>query len=178
MPQESEVSFSFTVMEVVLMGRFPHLGAFALEGPPDVSIARSALAAMDLNGFEVRRFNELSGGEKQRVVLSRALAQQTPVVLLDEPTSALDYAHQVAVYRHFRRLAEGEGRTVVAVTHDLNLAAQFADTVLFLQGGCLRWCGTPEEVITQQHLAQVYGTSFHLGVLPGSGKPYVVPHGG
>ncbi len=175
LPQEFDVAFSFSVLQVVLMGRFPQPGTGWLERPEDRAAATAALEAMDVAALARRPFNALSGGEKQRVMLARTLAQDTPILLLDEPTSSLDYDHQIAVYSLLRERTRAQGLCVITVTHDLNLAAQFADTILFLVGGRGRWCAPPEDVVTRENLQEIYGTPFHVDRLPGSGKPFIVP---
>src|SRR5450759_1613842 len=122
-PQETYAPFDFTVLDIVLMGRYPHLGTFALEGPADLAIARQALAATGTTAFETRSFGTLSGGEKQRVVIASALAQTPEVLLLDEPTASLDVGHQLEVQVLLSRLNLDHGVTMVLSTHDLNFAA-------------------------------------------------------
>ncbi len=122
-PQETHAPFDFTVLDIVLMGRFPHLGTFALEGPADLAIAKQALASTGTSAFEDRPFATLSGGEKQRVVIASALAQSPELLLLDEPTASLDLGHQLDVQLLLARLNRDRGVTMVLSTHDLNLAA-------------------------------------------------------
>ena len=122
-PQETHAPFDFTVLDIVLMGRFPHLGTFALEGPDDLAIAKQALASTGTSAFEDRPFATLSGGEKQRVVIASALAQSPELLLLDEPTASLDLGHQLDVQLLLAGLNRDRGVTMVLSTHDLNLAA-------------------------------------------------------
>jgi len=173
-PQESSVAFPFTALEIVLMGRAPFLGRFAFEGPRDLFRAREALELTDALPFAERRLQELSGGEKQRVILARALAQEPRLLFLDEPTTFLDLKHQAALYRLTRRLCREQGLTAVAVTHDLNLAAQSCDRLLLLHGGRVAAAGTPEEVLTPSRLEEVFEVPLEV-TRSRSGRPLVVP---
>ena len=141
-------TFDFTVLDMVLMGRYPHLGPFALEGADDLAIARDALAATGTGAFEARRFATLSGGEKQRVVIAGALAQASDVLLLDEPTAALDLGYQIEIAALLRRLNRERGTTMVLSTHDLNLAAALCDRVVLLKDGRVVADGTTDETLT------------------------------
>src|SRR4029077_15883828 len=131
-PQETLAPFDFTVLDIVLMGRFPHLGAFALEGPEDLALESLALAAPGTLPFEGRAFSTLSGGEKQRVVIASALAQSTQLLLLDEPTASLDIGHQIEVQMLLRQLNADQGVTMLLSTHDLNLAAALCRRLVLL----------------------------------------------
>ncbi len=173
-PQESSVAFPFTALELVLMGRAPYLGRFAFEGPRDLFRAREALELTDALPFAERRLEQLSGGEKQRVVLARALAQEPRLLFLDEPTTFLDLRHQAAIYRLVRRLCREQGLTAVAVTHDLNLAAQACDRLLLLDRGRAAAVGTPEEVLTPSRLEKVFEVPLEV-TRSRSGRPLVVP---
>src|SRR5262249_52289676 len=126
-PQETRSTFDFSVLDMVLMGRYPHLGPFQLEGAADLGIAREALAATGTSAFEMRRFATLSGGEKQRVVIASALAQASEMLLLDEPTAALDLRYQLEIATLLRRLNAERGTTMIVSTHDLNLAAALCE---------------------------------------------------
>lgn len=157
-PQETQVSFHFTVWDVVLMGRSPYVGRFAAEGPADVEVARRAMEATHTWHLAERDITELSGGERQRVILARALTQNPEILLLDEPTAHLDISHQVEVLQVVRSLILDRHLTVVAAMHDLNLAGQFSDTVILLDGGRIKALGTPSEVITAARIEEVYHT--------------------
>src|SRR6185369_14767277 len=125
--------FPVTVLEFVLAGRFVHGGAFGWETDSDIDACRRALDECDLAGFELRLMNRLSGGERQRVVLARALATGARILLLDEPTANLDLAHQAMMFRLVRRRCDHDGASAVVITHDLNMAAEFADEVVMLR---------------------------------------------
>jgi len=131
--QEFVPVFGFSVVETVMMARTPHLGPLGFERPEDRDIVMEALELTDTAQFASRPLAELSGGERQRVFIARALAQDTPILLLDEPTSFLDLNHQVKIYDLLKRVQHDKHRTIVAVTHDINLAAQYCDQALLLQ---------------------------------------------
>ncbi len=176
-PQDSPVAFEFTVLEVVLMGRAPHLGRFELEKRSDLDFAVDALKRTNLLQYADRRIGELSGGERQRAIIARALAQQTDVLLLDEPTAHLDLSYQVEILDLLKRENGTHGKTVVVVLHDLNLAAEFCSRLLMIKDGRLYADGTPEEVITADNVRRVYGTSVWVRRHPTSGRPYILSTG-
>ncbi len=156
-PQFTLLDFAFTVREVVLMGRSPHLGRFQLEGPHDRAIADQAMritSTLDLAG---RFVNTLSGGERQRVLIARALAQQPQILLLDEPTSNLDIRHQLSVLELIRTLAHDQGLGILAAIHDLDSAARFCDRLVLLAQGEVAADGAPADVLTPGTLARVFG---------------------
>lgn len=154
-PQEGGVGAGFTVRECVMMGRHPHTGAFTRPDADDEARCRAAIRAMDLEDLAARPVTSLSGGERQRTAVARALAQDTPALLLDEPTSSLDVSHTIAIMRHCRTLAD-QGRTVVAVFHDLDLACAFCDRVTVLDAGRVVAAGTVREVVTPEMLRRVF----------------------
>ncbi|MFZ1984903.1 MAG: ABC transporter ATP-binding protein [Desulfatitalea sp.] len=156
-PQNVPLTFAFTVGQVVLMGRAPHLGLLGLEGESDLRLAREAMALADVAHLADRRLDQLSGGEQQRVFIARAICQQPKILLLDEPTAALDLSHQVAVMDLMERLKTHQGITIVMVSHDLNLAAMYADLILLLDKGRLAGLGAPREVLDFALLEKVYG---------------------
>lgn len=155
-PQEYAVRFPFTVREVVLMGRHPHLPRFGPPGREDLDQVEQALAALDLESLAQKTMTALSGGEKQRVVLARCLAQDNSVILMDEPTANLDIRHALGFLELVRGLVRNEGRTVVAVMHDLNLAAQFCDQAAILEKGRLHGSGPVGRTLTEELLARVF----------------------
>jgi iron complex transport system ATP-binding protein len=156
-PQETHSTFDFTVLDIVLMGRYPHLGAFELEGAADLAIARDALAATGTDALEQRAFATLSGGEKQRVVIASALAQEADILLLDEPTASLDLGYQFEVTSLLRRLNRERGTTMVVSTHDLNLAAALCSRVVLLKEGRVLAQGATEAVLTEANIRTLYG---------------------
>jgi iron complex transport system ATP-binding protein len=173
--QENTVAFRFTVLEIVLMGRAPHLGAFRFESRQDLEIAQAALERFDLLPLAHRHIEELSGGERKRVFLARALTQQPRVMLLDEPTAFLDLKHVVGIFSRFRELATARGLAVVATLHDLNAAAAFADRVMLLKAGEVIGYGTPPEVLTESNLRSVYEIEIYVGKNPVTGQLTILP---
>lgn len=173
-PQETVIEFPFSVTEVVLMGRAPHVGGFAFENAHDVAVARAAMTRTGVLDLADRSILELSGGERQRVILARALAQEAPVLLLDEPAAFLDIRHEVEIYDLLHDL-QGEGATVVTVLHDLNLAALYCDRVILLDGGRIAAAGAPAEVITYANITRVYGTEVYVDLNTVTGAVNVLP---
>jgi iron complex transport system ATP-binding protein len=172
-PQDPSTPPWMTVGEYVLMGRMPHLGPLAKEGADDRVAAATALGRLDLDGYEERRLGTLSGGEKQRVVVARALAQQARVVLLDEPTSSLDIGHQQQALELLDSLRGESGLTLVAAMHDLTLAGQYADRMVLLDGGRIVAEGAPGEVLTEGLVGAHYGAE--VDVVPVGGRVAVIP---
>lgn len=156
-PQDFGIDFAFTVQEVVLMGRHPHIGRFASPGAEDWRQVDAAMAAIGISHFKDRFVNELSGGEKQRVVVARALAQHTPFLLFDEATSSLDVRYTMQIFNVARSLVKEEGRTVIAVIHNLNLAAAYCDEIIFMQKGKVVACGPSDTVLDPAMIKKVFG---------------------
>jgi iron complex transport system ATP-binding protein len=181
-PQETHLAFEYSVLEIALMGRYPHLGRFALEGPADVELARAALAATGTLPLAHRAFSTLSGGEKQRVVIASALAQFEPggegqVLLLDEPTASLDLHYQLEVASLLRRLHAERGLTIVVSTHDLNFAAAVCRDLVLLREGRLIAAGPTREVLTPQGVRALYGVAADVSWHEAAGHLTVVPLG-
>jgi len=154
--QENETRFPMSVLEFVLAGRFVHGGAFGWESDADIKAARKALEDCDLAGYETRLMNHLSGGERQRVVLARALATGAKILLLDEPTANLDLAHQAMMFRLVRERCDKGRASAIVITHDLNLASEFADQIILLKDGRIFANGTPREVLAEENIRSVY----------------------
>lgn len=177
-PQTPVMPPGMTVVEYVLLARTAHLGWLSRESSQDYDIVRSALVTLDLSDFADRQMTSLSGGEAQRVVVARALAQQAPIMLLDEPTSALDVGHQSVVLDLVEQLRSSEGISVIAAMHDLTSAARFADRLALLEAGRLVADGPPGGVLEEQRLSDIYGTAIsvrnidgELAVLPAARGP-------
>jgi len=156
-PQSPALPGAFTAFEVVLMGRTPHLGLLRYEGGKDLSIAWQAMEATHTQSFAERRVSELSGGERQRLVIARALTQQPKAMLLDEPTANLDINHQVEILNLVKSLCLEQSLTVIIAIHDLNLAAQYCDWMVMLNGGKVYAKGTPLDILTAPNIKMVYG---------------------
>jgi iron complex transport system ATP-binding protein len=174
-PQDTHAPFDFTVLDIVLMGRFPHLGTFALEGPADLAIARRALASTGTSAFEARPFATLSGGEKQRVVIASALAQSPELLLLDEPSASLDLGHQLDVQLLLAALNRDERVTMVLSTHDLNLAAALCRHLILLRDGRVIAQGPTEDVLTPETVRALYGVDADVHRHPIAGHLTVTP---
>ena len=165
-PQMIQTDFPFTVREVVLMGRSPHLGVLGLEGVKDRDLAEEAMGFTEVAHLAKRKLNELSGGECQRVYIARAICQQTGIILLDEPTASLDLAHQVRIMDLMEKLQKERKITVVMVSHDVNLAAMYGSRVLLLKEGRLLNLGLPQEVMTFESLEDAYGCRLLVDASP------------
>jgi len=191
-PQETHPAFEFSVLEIALMGRYPHLGAFELEGPHDVQVARDALAATGTLSLAGRPFDTLSGGEKQRVVIASALAQFAPapgasrarrepgpaqpqVLLLDEPTASLDLHYQLEVASLLRQLNAERGLTIVVSTHDLNFAAAVCRELVLLRDGRVLASGATPDVLTARAVRDLYGVEADVRHHDRAGHLTVVP---
>jgi iron complex transport system ATP-binding protein len=174
-PQESALTYPFTALEVVLMGRYPHLSPLGFEGPRDLAVARRSLERTGCGAQAGRSVNELSGGERQRVLIARALAQEPRVLLLDEPTAYLDLRHQLDFVELLLDLHRQEGMTVVWVSHDLNLASLACERLLLLKSGRVHALGSPREVLTAEKIREVYGRRVLVDRNPQSSTPRITP---
>ncbi len=174
-PQETELAFEYSVLEIVLMGRHPHLGVFTVEGPGDIRIAREALAATGTGHLADRPFHELSGGEKQRVVIAAALAQSAGLLLLDEPTASLDLGYQLEVSALLQRLNQDHGVTMAISTHDLNLAASICRELILMRDGRVLATGPTSEVLTPDNVQRLYDVEADVHVHSDTGHVTVVP---
>jgi len=177
-PQETTFGFPFTVLQTVLMGRHPHLAGLAFETQRDVELARATLDRCGAAHLEARTIQELSSGERQRVVFARALAQEPRALLLDEPTSFLDIRHQTELYDLVRELATADGTAVLTVLHDLNLAAEYCDRIYLLRQGQVAAAGKTEEVFTYANLTAVFETEVYVDTNDLTGQLLVVPLSG
>ena len=195
-PQETQLAFEYSVLEVVLMGRYPHLGAFAVEGPDDIAVARGALTSTGTLELQERAFSTLSGGEKQRVIIAAALAQLTStdvaqpfraatgaaapaasMLLLDEPTAALDLKYQLSVATLLRTLHRERNLAVVISTHDLNFAAGLCKSLVMLKRGQVIAAGTVDEVLTPARIRELYEVDAEVVRHPRTGYLHVTPVG-
>ncbi len=172
-PQMISMDFPFKVMDLVLMGRSPHLGLLGLGQEKDVEIAQKAMAFTGVENLGDRKLEQLSGGEQQRVFIARAICQDPEVILLDEPTASLDLAHQVRIMDMMEKLKNERNITVVMVSHDVNLAAMYGQNLLLLKEGGIVGMGRPEAVVTYQALEKAYGCTILVDESPVGQYPRV-----
>jgi iron complex transport system ATP-binding protein len=172
-PQAFEVNFPFSVREVVLLGRAPHQGLLGIASAADREAARRAMAFTGVEALAERPLEQVSGGERQRVSIARALCQEPEIILLDEPTAALDLSHQLRVMDLMERLRREKATTVVMVSHDVNLAAMYADRLLLLHAGEISRLGGPREVLSAGNLEAAYGCRLMVEEGPFGGLPRV-----
>jgi iron complex transport system ATP-binding protein len=176
-PQARQLPGAYTVYQTVLLGRTPYLSWLGSAGQVDHQSVRQALEHTLTISLAERRVGELSGGEQQRVLLARALAQDAPVLLLDEPTTHLDLQHQSNLLNLVRKLAQEKSLTVLMVVHDLNLASLYADRVALMVEGSIFACGLPGDVLTSENLSSVYHVPVSVIPHPEYGKPLILPDG-
>lgn len=174
-PQDTGGDFSFSVMETVLMGRMPHQKRFEGDSPRDLEIARWAMELTNVWDLRDRSVNELSGGERQRVIVARALTQEPRILLLDEPTSHLDIQHQFELLELLESLNKTKGLTIIAVLHDLNLAAQFSHKIVLLDKGKIVAYGDPAVVLTAQNIRNSYHIEVALSTNEITGRFNIIP---
>jgi len=174
-PQETSLDFPFSIEEVVLMGRAPHLGRLGFPGERDLSVAREAMVRVGVDQLCGRALQSLSGGERQRVIIARALVQEPEILLLDEPTSHLDIRHQVEIYDLMAELNAERGMTIVSVLHDLNLAAMYFRRVAVLSEGTVHSIGPSAEVLTYATIKAVYGTEVYVALNDVTGAVNILP---
>ncbi|MBI4552607.1 MAG: heme ABC transporter ATP-binding protein [Candidatus Latescibacteria bacterium] len=172
--QNGEIPFAFTALDVVLMGRTPHLGRFQRETRRDLDIALEAMRRADAIQFKDRVIHELSGGERQRVIIARALAQEPTVLLLDEPTSHLDLSHQIEAFDLLDHLCKADHLAVLCVLHDLNLAAEYCSRLMIIHQGRVFATGSPSDILTAEHIKDVYGATVAVTESPYTGAPQVL----
>ena len=173
-PQQAEIPFKFSALDIVLMGRTPHLGRFQRESIHDRTIALEAMARTDSLQFQDRPLHELSGGERQRVIIARALAQQPTVLLLDEPTSYLDLNHQIEVFDLLEHLCATDHLAVLCVSHDLNLAAEYCNRLMMINEGRVFATGVPDDILTARYIKDVFDASVTVIRSPHTGAPQIV----
>ena len=174
-PQESSISFPFTVLDIVLMGRTPYLRRLGGAAERDLMVVENAMRATNTLHLAERRIDEISGGEKQRVIIARALAQEPKILLLDEPTLHLDINHQLEILELIKRLVVDKMLIAVLVSHDLNLASRYCDKLLLLRSGKIFSAGPPKNVLTEENIRSVYGIDVEVGYNPRTGSYTVTP---
>jgi iron complex transport system ATP-binding protein len=174
-PQSTYIPPAFSVEEVVLMGRTPHLNWLGTLSARDTEIAHEAMRLTDVEGFAGRWCSDLSSGERQRVILARALAQDTPVLMMDEPTSHLDLRYQIEFLEITKNLASQQGKTILIALHDLNLAARFGDTVMAMKDGKVAASGSAADVLVPERIQEIYGLSVEVFQSPGKQGTIILP---
>lgn len=173
-PQSPEAAFGFRVRELVLMGRYAHGGVLGIPSANDLAVVEDAMERTDTAQLATRKLGELSGGEAQRVMIARAVAQEPSILLLDEPTSHLDMQHQMRIHVMMRQLSRDTGMAVVCVSHDVNLAARFADHVVLMRKGRVIADGPVADTIREDALRETYDINVHLISVPGLPVPMVI----
>jgi iron complex transport system ATP-binding protein len=173
-PQNTNIEFDFSVTDIVLMGRSPYMKRFGSESQEDMEIAERAMRTTNTWHLKEKSINEISGGERQRVIVARALAQETDIMLLDEPVSQLDIHHQIEMMELICSLIRARALTAISVMHDLNLAAQYSDYLILISEGRIVCQGTPRQVITKENIESVYQLESCIIDNPITGKPYIM----
>jgi len=172
-PQNTYSQYTFTVEEIITMGRYPHLDRFSPLGSHDKKQIRAAMEKTETFGLRSHTIHEISGGELQRVIIARALAQEPNILALDEPTSHLDPKHRLSILKLLKQLSREEHITVICIMHDLNSAMQYSDHILLLNAGTVYTSGRPEDVLTPEIIRNVYGIETQL-ISSGTARPYIV----
>jgi iron complex transport system ATP-binding protein len=155
-PQNININYEFSVEDIVLMGRYPYIGRFGKEGDEDYEIINESLKLTNTYSLKKRNINEISGGERQRVIIAKALAQKPSLILLDEPTSHLDINYQIEILTLLRKLNKNKGSTIILVIHDINLASRYSDNLILLNKGKVLGIGKPNEVINKYNIEKAY----------------------
>ncbi len=172
-PQNTSLEFDFKVKDIVMMGRHPYIDRFRGETSQDIKIVEKAMYYTNIIMLSHRMFNELSGGEKQRVILAQALAQEPKILLLDEPVSHLDLQHQVEILDLIKNMSTLESLTIISVLHDLNMASEYSDYIILLKDGKVLYEGKPDEVLNQENIAEAFNINVYINGNPMTGKPYI-----
>ncbi len=173
-PQETSIDFDLLGEEIVLMGRIPHLKRLEKEGQNDMAIVRDSMKKTNTLHLKNRSVTKMSGGEKQRIIVARALAQEAGIMLLDEPVSQLDLHNQIEIMNIVRELVDKEGLTTICVLHDINLAVNYSDEIIILKEGRLVSKGVPKEIIRQNIIEDTYGIKVKIIDNPVTKKPFII----
>lgn len=174
-PQNINIEYDFKVHDIILMGRSPFINKFSKESKTDFEIVDYAMEITDTVYLKDRFINEISGGERQRVIIARALAQETELIVLDEPTSSLDINHQIEILDLLYRLNKEKNKTIIMVMHDINLAARFSNKILLINDGSIVKLGNPKEVITKEVFEQIYHMDIFIKEEALTNSPYIIP---
>lgn len=173
--QSAEVHFDFSVYNVVMMGRFPYLKRFQVEGKRDEEIVKEAMLSTSIWELKDKSINEISGGERQRVLIARALTQQPKILLLDEPISHLDIKYQIEILDLCKRLNKDQNITVITTLHDINMASRYSDYIVLLKDGNIKEVDIPEKTLTEQNIEEVYGIKVDLIKRNDDERPIILP---
>lgn len=173
-PQETNIDFDLLGEEIVMMGRIPHLKRLEKESYEDMKIVRDSMSKTNTLFLKNRSVTKMSGGEKQRIIVARALAQEAGIMLLDEPVSQLDLHNQIEIMNIIRELVDKEGLTVLCVLHDINLAVNYSDEIIIMKDGQLANKGSPQEIITKKNIEDTYGIKVNLIDNPVTKKPFII----
>lgn len=174
-PQYTFIDFDFSVIDIVLMGRAPHISRFSSENEEDMKIVQNAMAITNTWHLRNKSINSISGGERQRVIVARAIAQETDIVILDEPISNLDIHHQIEILNQIKLLNMKKKKTIVAVLHDLNIAAAYSDYMILMNNGRIHTMGTREQVLKENIIKEVYGVDVHIISDSVTKRPVIIP---
>ena len=174
-PQYTYIDFDFSVIDIVLMGRAPHISRFSSESEEDMKIVRNAMEITNTWHLRNKNINTISGGERQMVIVARAIAQETEIVILDEPISNLDIHHQIEILNQIKLLNTKKQKTIIAVLHDLNIAAAYSDYMILMNNGRIHTMGTREQVLKENIIKEVYGVDVHIISDPISKRPVIIP---
>lgn len=161
-PQNTIIDYDFSVYEIVLMGRYPYKNRFEKENEEDHRIVKESMELTNTYYLKDRSIRDISGGERQRVLIAKAIAQKTDIILLDEPTSQLDINHEIEIFKLIKRLNEEEGKTIIMAIHDIDLSSRFSNKIVILKSGRLYKVGKPEEVIVKKYIEEVYKTNVEI----------------
>jgi iron complex transport system ATP-binding protein len=175
-PQNTMLESSFRVFDIVMMGRIPHQKRFADASAMDLEIVQKAMLLTDCHELQDKSVTTLSGGEAQRVVTARAIAQDTQWLVLDEPTSNLDVKHQIELMDSLVKLKDKKENTIIAILHDINIAAEYCNRIIMMKNGRIYSNGKTEEVLTKENLMEVYDVDFEILENPRTGKKYYIPY--
>ncbi|MBU5425888.1 heme ABC transporter ATP-binding protein [Tissierella pigra] len=174
-PQNTVIDYDFTVEDIVLMGRHPYKGRFQKEDESDYRIVNEAMEMTNTLYLKDRIITEISGGERQRVIIAKALAQNPSIILLDEPTSHLDINHQIEILNLLRKLNQEKGTTIVVVIHDINLASRYSDEIILIKDGQIKATGSPQKVITKENIEFAYNINVEIDMNKYSNSLYLTP---
>jgi len=175
LPQYVDTSLSFTAFEFIMFGRYPYMNMFKIPSNNDYSVVKGVMDFLQIANLAQRKINELSGGEKQRILIAQVLVQETNIIIFDEPTSHLDIGNQNDILEILRDLNENYNKIIILTLHDLNIAGEFCNKLALMENGSICRYGTPEEVLNYVDIERVYNTTVVVKTNPISNKPYVIP---